>query len=173
MLEELVLSHVSSFLNSHDLWNTFLSAYRPYHSTETGLLIVANDVFASLIKGNISILALLDISSAFDTIDHSILVHRLHTDFGFTDIVLQWSSSYLMDHTHYVSLFNHCSVLNFVYSWFSSWPYTYSCILSLCQLLFIHTLSRTFHSLMTYDYRCLLILTRYLSYFTLCSHVEV
>ena len=50
-----------------------------------------------------------DFSSAFDTIDHTILVHRLHTDFGFTDTVLQWFSSYLTDRTHYVSLCNHCS----------------------------------------------------------------
>ena len=48
-------------------------------------------------------LSLLDFSSAFDTIDHSILVHRLHTDFGFTDIVLQWFS-YLTDRTSYVYL---------------------------------------------------------------------
>ena len=46
---------------------------------------------------------------AFDTIDHTILVHRLHTDFGFTDTVLQWFSSYLTDRTHYISLCNHCS----------------------------------------------------------------
>ena len=45
---------------------------------------VVNDLFLSLNKGNISVLALLDFSSAFDTIDHTILVHRLHTDFGFT-----------------------------------------------------------------------------------------
>ena len=53
--------------------------------------------------------ALLDFSSAFHTIDHPILVHRLHTDFGFTDTVLQWFSSYMTDRTHYVSLANHCS----------------------------------------------------------------
>ena len=83
----------------------------PYnsHSTETALLKVVNDLFLSLNKGNISVLALLDFSSAFDTIDHTILVHRLHTDFGFTDTVLQWFSSYLTDRTHYVSLCNHCS----------------------------------------------------------------
>ena len=52
---------------------------------------------------------MLDFSSTFDTIDHTILVHRLHTDFGFTDTVLQWFSSYLTDRTHYVSLCNHCS----------------------------------------------------------------
>ena len=59
---------------------------------------------------------MLDFSSAFDTVDHPILVLRLHTDIGFTDAVLQWFSSYLTDRTHYVSLFNHCSAINHVHS---------------------------------------------------------
>ena len=106
------LSKVSSYLNSHNLYNTCQSAYRPGHGKETSLLKIVNDLFLSLNKGNISLLALLDLSSAFDTIDHPILVHRFHTDFGFTDTVLQWFSSYLSDRTHYVSLSNHCSVLH-------------------------------------------------------------
>ena len=52
---------------------------------------------------------MIDFSSAFDTIDHPILVHRLHADLGFTDAVLQRLSSYLTDRTHFVSLSNHCS----------------------------------------------------------------
>ena len=56
------------------------SAYRPGYSTETALLKVVNDLFLSLNKGNLSVLALLDFSSAFDTIDHPILVHHLNTD---------------------------------------------------------------------------------------------
>ena len=59
---------------------------------------------------------MLDFSSAFDTIDHPILVHRLHTDFGFTDVVLQWFSSYLTNRTHYISLSNHCSAFAPVHS---------------------------------------------------------
>ena len=59
---------------------------------------------------------MLDVSLSFDTIDHSILVHHLHTDFGFTDTVLQWSSSYLTDSTHYISLSNHCSAFAPVHS---------------------------------------------------------
>ena len=73
-------------------------------------------MFLSLSKCNISVLALLDFSSAFDTIDHPILVHRLHIDFGFTDAVLQWFSSHLTDRTHYVSLSNHCSAFAHVHS---------------------------------------------------------
>ena len=55
---------------------------------------------------NISVLALLDFSSAVDTIDHYPCT-RLHADFGFTDAVLQWSSSCLTDRTQYVSLSKH------------------------------------------------------------------
>ena len=110
-----VLSQVSSYLNSHNLHNTCQSAYSPCHNTETALLKVVKDQFLSLNKGNISELALLDFSSAFDTIDHPILVHRPHTDFGFTDTVFQWFSSYLTDRTHYVSLSNHCSAFTHVH----------------------------------------------------------
>ena len=116
ILEKQVLSQVSSYLNSHNIYNTCQSAYRPGHSTETALLKVVNDLFLSLNKGNISVLALLDFSSAFDTIDHPILLHCLHTDFGFTDTVLQWFSSYLTDRTHNVSLSNHCSAFTHVHS---------------------------------------------------------
>ena len=115
-MEKLVLSQVSSYLNSHNLHNACQSAYRPGHSTETALLKVVNDLFLSPNKGNISILALLNFSSAFDTIDHHILVHRHHTDFGFTDAVLKWFSSYLTDRKHYVSLSNHCSAFAPVHS---------------------------------------------------------
>ena len=100
ILEKLVLSHVSSNLNSHNLYNAFQSACRPDHSTETALQKVVNDLFLSPNKGRISVLAFLDLSSAFDTIDHPILVHRLHTDFQFTDAVLQWLSYYLTNRTH-------------------------------------------------------------------------
>ena len=62
-------------------YNTCQSSYRPGHSTETALLKVVNDLFISLSKGNISVLALLDSSSAFDTIEHPILVHRRHTEY--------------------------------------------------------------------------------------------
>ena len=48
--------------------------------------------------------------------DHSILVHRHHTDNGLTDTILQWFSSYLTDSTQYVSLCNHCSAFAPVHS---------------------------------------------------------
>ena len=59
---------------------------------------------------------MLDFSSEFDTIYHTILGHRLHTDFRFTDTILQWISSCLTDRTHYVSLSNHRSAFAPVHS---------------------------------------------------------
>ena len=76
----------------------------------------ASTFFQSICDIDISVLALLDFSSAFGIIDHPILVHRLHTDLGFTDTVLQWFSSYPTDGTHYVSLSNHCSAFTPVHS---------------------------------------------------------
>ena len=128
ILEKLVLSQVSAYLNSHNLYNTCQSACHTGHITETALLKVVNDLFLSLNKGNISVLALLDFSSAFDTIDHRILVHRLHTDFVFTDTVLQWFSSYLSDrHTTslYLIIALFCSCTLRCSSEFSYWPYAF------------------------------------------------
>ena len=159
MLEKRVLFQGFSYLNSHNLYNTSQSAYCPGHSTETAFLKVVNDLFLSLNKGNMSVLALLDFSSAFDTIDHPIHVHRLHTDFGFTDTVLQWFSSYLTDRTHYVSLSNNCSAFAPVHSGVPQGLAFSPCILTICLLLLTHTLLDTIHFMMTYNYRCLLPLT--------------
>ena len=76
-------------MRSRYLHLIFYSFTCPGNSTETALQKVVKDLFLSLNKGNISVLALLYLSLAFDTIDHPIHVHRLHTDIGFTDTVLQ------------------------------------------------------------------------------------
>jgi len=88
------------------LCNVFQSAYRAGHSTETALLRVVNDLLQAMDQDKISILLLLDLSAAFDTVDHQIILHRLHASFGINSTALQWFRSYLLDRKQFVSVNN-------------------------------------------------------------------
>ena len=70
------------------------SAYRKFHSTETVLVKLFNDVACSIDAGEEVALVLLDLSSAFDTIDHVCLIDRLERRFGISGKVLTWIESY-------------------------------------------------------------------------------
>ena len=109
IIEKLVLVQIYRHLSANNLLNQFQSAYRPGHSTETALLKIVNDLL-SLDDGNIYLLASLDLSAAFDTIDHDILLHRLQHDFGLSGTVLDWLSSYLSGRIQSVSVHSHTSV---------------------------------------------------------------
>ena len=102
VIEKLVAIQVHNYLNCHGLFPTLQSAYRKYHSTESALLRVTNDILRILDSQGKVILVLLYLSAAFDTIDHHILLTRLRTYFNFTETVLQWFSSYLMDRSQQV-----------------------------------------------------------------------
>ena len=74
------------------------------------IYIYIYDLLLSLDDGKISLLASLDLSAAFDTIDHNILLHRLEHDFGLSGTVLDWFSSYLSGRNQSVSVHSHTSV---------------------------------------------------------------
>lgn len=71
------------------------SSYRQYHSTETALLKVQSDILMNMDKQEITLLVMLDLSAAFDTVDHTLLTDILEKDFGVTDIAKSWLESYL------------------------------------------------------------------------------
>ena len=73
------------------------SAYRKYHSTETAIIRIVNDIQRALDDQCESILVLLDLSAAFDTMDHAIYLERLRFCHGFSNLVLQWLTSYLVE----------------------------------------------------------------------------
>ena len=71
------------------------SAYRKYHSTETAVANVYNDLLLAADQGQVSAMCLLDLTAAFDTVDHELLVLRLELQFGVRGVALQWFGSYL------------------------------------------------------------------------------
>ena len=95
LIERVVASQFKSHLQSNGLVNNFQSAYKTGHSTETALLKIKNDIHLSLSQGKPSALVLLDLSAAFDTIDHNLLLNRLSSWFGVGSKVLKWFSSYI------------------------------------------------------------------------------
>ena len=90
------------FITSSPLFNPHQSAYRQGYSTETALLFTFNNIRQSADRGKSTILVSLDLSSAFDTIDHHLLLERLRTMFGVTGPALNWLRSYLTDRTQLV-----------------------------------------------------------------------
>ena len=95
--EKVVLHKLLSHLQENNLSNPFQSACRAGHSTETVLLYIVNDILSDLDNDNIYVLLLLDLSDAFDTIDHQILLSRLNSVFGIQSTAHQWLQSYLAD----------------------------------------------------------------------------
>ena len=83
----------------------FQSAYREFHSTETALIRVHNDITIAVDNQESMILLLLDLSAAFDTVYHGILLSRLSKRFGIKSSVLKWSHSYLSDRTQFVKVY--------------------------------------------------------------------
>jgi hypothetical protein len=106
VLEKVVLAQLDEYLSDFNLYGKMQSAYRKAHSTETALLRVYNDFLTSIDKGKEVVLVLLDLSAAFDTIDHRILVSRLSNDYGITGVVLSWFESYLSGRFQSVSIGN-------------------------------------------------------------------
>jgi len=101
-LERIVARQLNSYLMSANLLPSLQSGFRCGHSTETAVLRVLSDLLEAVDDLNITALALLDLSAAFDTVDHSILCKRLQLAFGLDGQVLEWFRSYLHDRSQYV-----------------------------------------------------------------------
>lgn len=101
VIERIVSAHLQSFLNDNNLQDNFQSAYREKHSVETALLRVQNDILTEMDSGKVTGLILLDLSSAFDTVDHVILLERLQS-MGIGGQAHQWLTSYLSNRSQRV-----------------------------------------------------------------------
>jgi len=101
LTERVVKQRLTHHLSSNHLLNSFQSAYTAHHSTEYTLFSVHDHIMA---QQKITALCLLDLSAAFDTIDHSILIHRLSSWFGLNGTVLSWLNSYISSRDFVVNI---------------------------------------------------------------------
>ena len=104
VIEKVVAVRMKVHIYTHCLHDPLQSAYVELHSTETALMKVQNDILCALDNGNCVILVMLDLSVAFDTIDHKILLSRLSSRFGIYGKALSWLESYLTGRTQCVAI---------------------------------------------------------------------
>ena len=95
LTESAVYNQTHSHICMNNLYPANQLSYRKNYSTETALLRVKNDILLNMNKQHVTLLVLLDLSAAFDTVDHSVLLSRLHSKFGISGTALEWFRSYL------------------------------------------------------------------------------
>ena len=79
---KVVFNQVYDHMVSNAIFPALQSSYRQFHSTETALIKVMNDILLNMNSQHVTMLILLDLSAAFDTVDHRILLQRLSDEVG-------------------------------------------------------------------------------------------
>ena len=99
MLKQVVTAWYTAHAEEQKLFPARQSAYRRYHSIETIVVSILNDVIRAADEGKVTCLVLLALSAAFDTVHHDILLHVLRRQFLVEEPALEWFHSYLHDRT--------------------------------------------------------------------------
>ena len=104
VIEKAVSAQLTDHVRTHHLEEWFQSAYKIHHSTETALGEVHNDILRAIDDNRSVLFLLLDLSAAFDTVDHSSLLLHLRTRFGVKGSALAWFESYLATRKYYLQV---------------------------------------------------------------------
>ena len=104
LMEKVVAIQLSQHLLNNNLYEPYQSAYITCHSTQTALTRVSNDILQALDSKQSLMLVLLDMSAAFDTIDHTILLNMHEVRYGIAGTAHQWFRSYLSDRSQRVRI---------------------------------------------------------------------
>jgi hypothetical protein len=104
IIEKLAANQLTSYINQHNLGNPRQSAYKVGHSVETTLLALQSELLGVLDRGKAAFLVLLDMSAAFDTVNHSRLIDIMNSSYHVTGIALEWFKSYLTERSFRVRI---------------------------------------------------------------------
>ena len=102
LTEKCVLEQLSTHFNDHDLIPDYQSAYRPCFSTETALQKLHHDILLNMEHQKVTAFVGIDLSAAFDTVHHGVLLSVLEKSFGVCGSALEWLQSYLSDRSFVV-----------------------------------------------------------------------
>jgi hypothetical protein len=103
VVERVVAEQLNEHLAAHGLLPRHQSAYRKQHSTEMAMLRVLSDALTAADARRVTLIGLLDLTAAFDCVDHSLLLRRLQHNFGVTDEVFRWKTSFVTGRTQQVA----------------------------------------------------------------------
>lgn len=119
---------------------SYQSAYSMHHSTETALFTVHHDIVSVLDSNSCAVLSMLDLSLAFNVIDHSILVKRLNLSYGICGEAFRWIESYLNNRYQRAAVHPCQLIFNWVMEYLE--PKLY-CMFSkpICEICWRHRLS--------------------------------
>ena len=174
VLVQIVYFQFLNDITGKKLIDKFQSAYKPGHSTEKALIGVVNDILNAIDNGNLSLMSLLDLSVAFDSIDHSILLERLNTSFGIDELSLKWVKSYLSNRYQKVKIDNNLSnVLPILYNvpqGSDVGPLHFSCTYIVLLMLSMTTNFFIMYMLMTPNCIALLLPIKLIHYLTTFLH---
>ena len=95
LIERIVLRRLNDHLTENNLHIPWQSGYKKSHSTETLLIRIVNDLLIASNEEKATVVMLLDLSAAFDTVDHDLLLRILMTEIGITGTALKWFKSFL------------------------------------------------------------------------------
>jgi hypothetical protein len=110
LIERVVLSRLNNHLETNNLNMPLQSGYKKCHSTETLLIRIVNDLLIATCERKATIVMLLDLSAAFDTVDHQMLLKILEKEIGLTGSALDWFKSFLTGRCQRVRIGTHESI---------------------------------------------------------------
>ena len=113
LAERVVLKQLTEHLDAKNLNISYQSGYKKHPSTETLLVRIVNDTLVASDEGSVTIVMLLDLSAAFDTVDHQKLLHILKQEIGIDGIVLKWFTSFICGRCQKVKVsnFESCEII--------------------------------------------------------------